>query len=83
MVYFMQIYGGVLMNNLLGFSVLLSLIYFCGLSWRFSAEVLIVLIVSVVTGLLASFNSTFPIWKSFVAYALYPLSLLLVYIVHS
>lgn len=70
------------MNNLLGFSVLLSLIYFCGLSWRFSAEVLIVLIVSAVTGFTASFNTTFPVWKSFVAYLLYPLSLLLVYVMN-
>lgn len=79
---FSEIYGGVFMNNLLGFSVLLSLIYLCGLSWRFSAQLLIVLIVTAVTGFTASFNSTFPVWKSLVAYLLYPLSLLLVYVMH-
>ncbi|KAL7218317.1 hypothetical protein ACSBR2_011562 [Camellia fascicularis] len=32
---FSEIYGSVFMNNVLGFSVLLSLIYFRGLSWDF------------------------------------------------
>lgn len=66
------------MNNLLGFSVLLSLIYFRGLSWNFSMEVLMVLIVSAVMGSLASFSTIFPVWTSFFAYLLYPLSLVLV-----
>ncbi|KAL0362645.1 UNVERIFIED_CONTAM: Sodium/calcium exchanger NCL1 [Sesamum calycinum] len=74
----MQIYGTVLMNNLLGFSVLLSLIYFRGLSWDFSVEVLMVLIVSAVVGFLASFSTIFPVWTSFLAYLLYPMSLVLV-----
>lgn len=67
------------MNNVLGFSVLLSLVYFRGLSWEFSAEVLIVLVVCAIMGVAASFTSTFPIWTSLVAYLLYPLSLILVY----
>ncbi|KAL0443578.1 UNVERIFIED_CONTAM: Sodium/calcium exchanger NCL1 [Sesamum latifolium] len=75
---FSEIYGTVLMNNLLGFSVLLSLIYFRGLSWDFSVEVLMVLIVSAVMGCLASFSSIFPVWTSFLAYLLYPMSLVLV-----
>lgn len=76
----MQIYGTVLMNNLLGFSVLLSLVYFRGLSWEFSIEVLMVLIVSAVIGCLASFTTVFPIWMAFLACLLYPLSLVLVYV---
>ncbi|KAL0399442.1 UNVERIFIED_CONTAM: Sodium/calcium exchanger NCL1 [Sesamum radiatum] len=75
---FSEIYGTVLMNNLLGFSVLLSLIYFRGLSWDFSVEVLMVLIVSAVMGCLASFSTIFPVWTSFLAYLLYPMSLVLV-----
>ncbi|KAF7141178.1 hypothetical protein RHSIM_Rhsim06G0204500 [Rhododendron simsii] len=77
---FSEIYGGVFMNNVLGLTVLLSLVYFRGLSWEFSAEVLIVLIVSAIMGVAASFSSTFPIWTSLVAYLLYPLSLILVYV---
>ncbi|KAK4439142.1 Sodium/calcium exchanger NCL2 [Sesamum alatum] len=75
---FSEIYGTVLMNNLLGFSVLLSLIYFRGLSWDFSVEVLMVLIVSAVMGCLASFSTVFPVWTAFLAYLLYPMSLVLV-----
>ncbi|KAA8526787.1 hypothetical protein F0562_008984 [Nyssa sinensis] len=77
---FSEIYGGVFMNNILGFSVLLSLIYFRGLSWDFSAEVLAVLIVCAIMGIAASFRTTFPVWTSLVAFLLYPLSLLLVYV---
>ncbi|KAK6134663.1 hypothetical protein DH2020_031588 [Rehmannia glutinosa] len=75
---FSEIYGTVLMNNLLGLSVLLSLIYFRGLSWNFSIEVLMVLMVTAVMGCLASFSTVFPVWTSVFAYLLYPLSLVLV-----
>ncbi|KAK3424419.1 hypothetical protein EUGRSUZ_F01188 [Eucalyptus grandis] len=75
-----EIYGEVFMSNMLGFCVLLSLIYARDLTWEFSAEVLVVLIVCGVVGLIASFRSTFPVWTSILAYLLYPLSLLLVYV---
>ncbi|KAL3638516.1 hypothetical protein CASFOL_017887 [Castilleja foliolosa] len=74
------IYGTVVMNNVLGLVVLLSLVYFRNLVWTFSAEVLIVLIVSSIVGSFASFNSVYPLWTSILAYFLYPLSLALVYI---
>ncbi|KAJ9671512.1 hypothetical protein PVL29_025288 [Vitis rotundifolia] len=76
---FSEIYGGVFMNNVLGISVLLSIIYVRELTWDFSAEVLVVMIVCVVMGMFASLRSIFPVWTSIVAYLLYPLSLLLVY----
>ncbi|KAK9265345.1 hypothetical protein L1049_027214 [Liquidambar formosana] len=76
---FSEIYSGVFMNNILGFCVLLSLIYARGLTWDFSAEVLVVVIVCAIVGLSASFCSAFPVWSSIIAYLLYPLSLLLVY----
>ncbi|GER53822.1 calcium-binding EF-hand family protein [Striga asiatica] len=75
-----EIYGTVFMNNILGLAVLLSLIYFRDLAWRFSAEVLIVLIVSAIVGSFASFNTVYPVWTSVLAYLLYPLSLILVYV---
>ncbi|KAI3803511.1 hypothetical protein L1987_31665 [Smallanthus sonchifolius] len=77
---FSELYDGVFMNNVLGFSVLLAVIYFRGLVWDFSAEVLVVLIVSIIMGTAASFRSKFPIWTSFIAYLLYPLSLVFVYL---
>ncbi|XP_062015797.1 sodium/calcium exchanger NCL-like [Rosa rugosa] len=79
---FSEIYGGVFMNNVLGFSVLLAIIYVREMTWEFSAEVLVVLIVCIVVGLIASLRSTFPLWTAFVAFLLYPVSLLLVYIIN-
>lgn len=77
----MQIYDAVFMNNVLGFSVLLFVVCFRGVIWHFSAEVMIVVIVCSIMGLIASFKSRLPVWIMFIAYALYPLSLLLVYFV--
>lgn len=79
----MQLYDGVFMNNVLGFSVLLAVIYFRGLAWEFSAEVLVVVIVTIIMGVAASFRSKFPIWTSFIAWLLYPLSLIFVYLLNS
>ncbi|XP_054815685.1 sodium/calcium exchanger NCL2-like [Prosopis cineraria] len=75
-----EIYGGVFMNNVLGFFAISVLIYARGITWEFSAEALVVALVCLVAGLAASFNSSFPIWSSFCAYLLYPFSLVLVFI---
>ncbi|KAI3774956.1 hypothetical protein L1987_49521 [Smallanthus sonchifolius] len=77
---FSELYNGVFMNNVLGFSVLLAVIYFRGLTWDFSGEVLAVLTVCIIVGVTTSFRSKLPIWTSFIAYMLYPLSLIFVYI---
>ncbi|KAK4363968.1 hypothetical protein RND71_015326 [Anisodus tanguticus] len=75
-----EIYGGVFINNMLGLTVLLSLIYFRGLAWNFSAEVLSVLLVCGIMGCVASLSTSFPVWVSAIAFLLYPFSLVLVYI---
>ncbi|KAJ8556066.1 hypothetical protein K7X08_022824 [Anisodus acutangulus] len=75
-----EIYGGVFTNNMLGLTVLLSLIYFRGLAWNFSAEVLSVLLVCGIMGCVASLSTSFPVWVSAIAFLLYPFSLVLVYI---
>ncbi|URE09925.1 calcium-binding EF hand family protein [Musa troglodytarum] len=77
---FSEIYGGVTMNNLLCLAVFLGLVYMRHLTWDFSAEVLVILIVCIVMGLFTSFRTTFPLWTCFVAFSLYPLSLALVYV---
>ncbi|XP_061969849.1 sodium/calcium exchanger NCL2-like [Populus nigra] len=77
---FSEIYGGVFMNNVLGCSVLLFLVYARGLTWEFSAEVLVVLITCAIMSLAVSFHSDFPLWTSFMAFLLYPFSLFLVYV---
>ncbi|KAI3702807.1 hypothetical protein L6452_28559 [Arctium lappa] len=78
---FSEIYHKVFMNNILGFSVLVSVIYFRGLTWHFSAEILVVVIVCIIMGLLASFRSKFPNWTLLIAFPLYPLSLVVIYFV--
>jgi len=77
---FSEIYGGVTMNNTLCLAVFLALVYARGLTWEFSSESLIILLVCIVMGLFTSFRTTFPLWTCFVAFLLYPLSLVIVYI---
>lgn len=76
----LQIYGGVTMNNTLCLAVFLALVYLRHLTWDFSAEVLIILVVCIVMGLFTSFRTTFPLWTCSIAYLLYPLSLVIVYV---
>ncbi|KAJ1417405.1 Sodium/calcium exchanger membrane region [Sesbania bispinosa] len=77
-----EIYGSVTMSNILSLSVFLGLVYIRDLTWNFESEVFVILIVCIVMGLVASFRTTFPLWLCFPAYALYPLSLLFVYILN-
>nr|CAD1822259.1 unnamed protein product [Ananas comosus var. bracteatus] len=77
---FSEIYGGVTMNNTLCLAVFLALVYLRHLMWDFSSEVLIILIVCLVMGLFTSFRTTFPLWTCFIAFLLYPLSLVIVYV---
>ncbi|CAL5390756.1 unnamed protein product [Camellia sinensis] len=77
---FSELYGAVTMNNVLCLSVFLALVYVRGLTWDFSAEVLVILVVCLVMGAFASFRTTFPLWTALVAFFLYPFSLALVYV---
>ncbi|KAI4333604.1 hypothetical protein L6164_018388 [Bauhinia variegata] len=75
-----EIYDAVFMNNTIGFFAIAILIDVRQVTWEFSAEVLVVAIVCAIIGLAASFSSKFPLWTSFCAYLLYPLSLVLAYV---
>ncbi|KAL1815374.1 hypothetical protein ACET3Z_017948 [Daucus carota] len=77
---FSEIYGAATMNNILCLSVFLALVYVRGLVWDFSSEVLVIIIVCIVMGLLGSISTTFPLWTTSIAFMLYPLSLVLVYV---
>lgn len=77
---FSEIYGSVTMNNVLCLSVFLALVYVRGLTWDFSSEVLVIFLVCTIMGALGSFQTTFPLWTAGVAFLLYPLSLVLVYV---
>lgn len=77
---FSQIYAAVTMSHIFSLSVFLALVYIRDLSWDFSAEVLIIIIVCLIIGIFVSFQTTFQLWTSMVAFLLYPVSPLLVYI---
>ena len=77
----MQIYAAITMNHSLCLSVFLGIVYMRDLKWDFSAEVWIILIVSLTIGVSASVRTTFSLLACLVAYALYPLMPLLVYII--
>ncbi|KAK1554761.1 hypothetical protein Q3G72_016926 [Acer saccharum] len=77
---FSELYGNISTNNEVSLSVFLALVYMRELTWDFSAEVLVILIVCLVMGGLASFRTRFPLWTCSVAYILYPFSLALDYV---
>ncbi|XP_076907091.1 sodium/calcium exchanger NCL-like [Bidens hawaiensis] len=77
---FSELYGAATMNNILCLSVFLALVYVRGLTWDFSSEVFAIVIVCVVMGVFGSLRTTFPLWTSFIAFILYPFSLVLVYV---
>ncbi|PSS24597.1 Calmodulin-like protein [Actinidia chinensis var. chinensis] len=76
---FSEIYGGVVMNNITGLSILLAIVYIKGLTWDYSIEVLVVLVVCAIIGLIAFFCSSYPLWTCILAFFLYPFSLVLVH----
>ncbi|PON57406.1 Parvalbumin [Trema orientale] len=75
-----EIYNGVFLNNIMGLIILLGLVYLRNLSWNVSVQVLVVLIICTIMGLYTSFCTKFPVWTSIVAFALYPISLLSIYL---
>ncbi|XP_030932662.1 sodium/calcium exchanger NCL-like [Quercus lobata] len=79
---FSEIYATVTIHNVLSIPVFLALVYIRGLTWDFSSEVLVILIVSIVMGSLGSFRTHFPLWTSILAILLYPFSLALIYVLH-
>ncbi|RRT64059.1 hypothetical protein B296_00039589, partial [Ensete ventricosum] len=66
--HFHMIYGGATMNNILCLAVFLALVYVRHLTWDFSAEVLVILVVCIVMGIFTSLRTTFPLWTCFVAF---------------
>ncbi|KAL1212798.1 Sodium/calcium exchanger NCL [Cardamine amara subsp. amara] len=68
---FSQIYRDVTMNNLMGMSIILAIVYTKELTWNCSTEVLIVVFFGLIIGLPASITSTYLLWASLVAFGLY------------
>ncbi|XP_060196392.1 sodium/calcium exchanger NCL2-like [Lycium barbarum] len=77
---FSEIYGGVIMNNIMGMTTLLAVVCAQDLAWDYSAQVLIALVACATIGLLALFNNRYPLWTSLLAFSLYPSCVLLFYL---
>ncbi|KAL0363433.1 UNVERIFIED_CONTAM: Sodium/calcium exchanger NCL1 [Sesamum calycinum] len=77
---FSEIYGGVVMNNMMGLSTLLAIVYIKELEWDYSAEVLTILVVCGIIGVLAYSQTTYPLWTCLLAFFLYPFSLAMYYV---
>ncbi|XP_074342228.1 sodium/calcium exchanger NCL2-like [Apium graveolens] len=80
---FSELYGNVVMNNIMGMTTLLAIVYVKDLRWDYSAEVLIMLVVCAVIGLVAFLSSKYPLWTCLLAFSLYPFSLVLFYVLQS
>ncbi|CAH8365629.1 unnamed protein product [Eruca vesicaria subsp. sativa] len=77
---FSEIYKDITMNNLMGLSIILAVVYTRGLTWNCSVEALILVIVGLAIGLPAYLRSTYPFWISVFAFAMYIFSLVLIYL---
>lgn len=71
------------MNATLVLGVFLALIYFRQLAWSFTAETLAILLVTLVVGLIASFQRTVKLFWAIPVALLYPLSLVFVYLLEN
>ncbi|KAF3635651.1 putative ras-related protein RABA1f-like [Capsicum annuum] len=76
---FSEIYGGVIMNNIMGMTTLLAIVCAKDLTWDYSAQVVIVLVACAIIGLLALFSPRYPLWTSLLAFSLYPSCVMLFY----
>jgi Ca2+/Na+ antiporter len=76
------LHGAATMNSTLALGIFMSLIYFRNLSWSFSAEVITVLFVIFMVGL-NSLRKNIRLWQAVFVLSLYPLSILLVYVLEN
>lgn len=68
------------MNNIMGLTTLLAIVYIKELKWDYSAEVLTILVVCAIIGIIAFSQTRYPLWACFLAFCLYPFSLLMYYV---
>lgn len=80
---FSALLGAATMNNTFCLGIFLALVYFKGLMWEFSAEVLSILVVEIVMAVIAIRTRTYPTWMGLVVGSLFPLSIAFVYILEN
>ncbi|KAL8228714.1 hypothetical protein R6Q57_013614, partial [Mikania cordata] len=75
-----QVYSGVAMSSMSSLITFLSIVYIRDLPWDVSAQVLVVLIICGVMAVFTSTRTVYPLWTGYVIYLLYPISLLMLYL---
>ena len=73
-----QLYGAVCMNNTLVLGMFLILVYTKSLSWTYTAETFVTLLLILLVGLLGMSAYTFRTWVGIAILLLYPLTIGLV-----
>ena len=79
---FSALLGAATMNNTFVLAIFLALVYFKELAWEFTAEVLVILVVEIIMFVVA-FRKNFPTFMAFIVLALFPLSIVFVYILEN
>ncbi|OMO76320.1 Sodium/calcium exchanger membrane region [Corchorus capsularis] len=80
---FVELYTGTFMGNSMGLVIFLSLVYIRDIQWAVSAEVPVVFIICTVMGLFNIFSTKIELWTCILVYLLYPISLLLIYVLNN
>ncbi|EGG19582.1 hypothetical protein DFA_00160 [Cavenderia fasciculata] len=78
-----SLYGAVTMNNLIALGILLFMIYYRGLIWNFSAETLVIFIVTLTVGAMGSLKTTFTMIHAVAIGSLFPVSIIIIAVLES
>ena len=80
-----QFLGAAVLNNTFVLAIFLLLVFVRGLAWEFTAEVLAIILVQLAVAALifTDVNHVTPLWKGLVAGALFPLSLVFVWVMEN
>jgi len=76
---FASLHGAATMNHTLGLCIFLALMYFRGLAWSYSAEVLTVCLVTIAVGINGLRTNIF-LWQGLLCLLIYPFSILFVWL---
>ncbi|EFA85983.1 hypothetical protein PPL_01216 [Heterostelium album PN500] len=77
---FSALYGSATMNNTMCLGIFFALVFFRNLTWEFSAETVTILFVTLSVGIIGATRKTMKFFWAPTILCLYPLSLLLVYL---
>ncbi|WOH11903.1 hypothetical protein DCAR_0831399 [Daucus carota subsp. sativus] len=78
-----QIYGSVFVGNVMGLTTFLAVVYIRDIAVDASAEFLVAIVICTGMGVFTGFRTTFPLWTSYLAILMYPISLVTLYLLTS